>query len=58
MGNLLPPAGARVPHHPRHATLAAMGRPHAIALEKDLGQTQIVGQGMLGEPAWYWPDQA
>ena len=31
---------------------------HAIALEKDLGQTQIVGQGMLDEPAWYWPDQA
>ena len=31
---------------------------HAIALEKDLGQTQVVGQGMLDEPAWYWPDQA
>jgi predicted ATPase len=30
---------------------------HAIALEKNLGQTQIVGQGMLDAPAWHWPDQ-
>jgi predicted ATPase len=25
-------------------------------LEKTLGQTGIVGQRMLDEPAWYWPD--
>jgi predicted ATPase len=31
---------------------------HSIALEKELGQTQIVGQGMLDEPVWNWPDEA
>ena len=53
MGSLLLPAGARAPYHPRLATLADLGRLpcHAIALENDLGQTQIVGQGMLDEPA-------
>lgn len=30
---------------------------HAIHLEKDLGQTRIVGQGMLDEPAWHWPER-
>lgn len=29
---------------------------NAIALEKVLGQTGIVGQGMLDAPAWHWPD--
>lgn len=29
---------------------------NAIVLEKNLGQTGIVGQGMLDEPAWHWPD--
>ncbi len=29
---------------------------HSIELEKELGQTIIHGQGMLDEPAWYWPD--
>lgn len=29
---------------------------NCIVLEKTLGQTGIVGQRMLGEPAWYWPD--
>lgn len=29
---------------------------NCIVLEKTLGQTGIVGQGMLDEPAWYWPD--
>ncbi len=28
---------------------------HAIELEKNLGQTEIQGQGMLDEPLWYWP---
>lgn len=28
---------------------------HLIALEKVLGQTEVVGQGMLDEPPWHWP---
>jgi predicted ATPase len=27
-----------------------------IVLEKNLGQTGIVGQGTLDQPAWHWPD--
>jgi predicted ATPase len=29
---------------------------NSIVLEKTLGQTEIVGQGMLDQPAWHWPD--
>jgi predicted ATPase len=29
---------------------------NCIVLEKNLGQTGIVGQGTLDEPAWHWPD--
>lgn len=29
---------------------------NCIVLEKHLGQTGIVGQRVLDEPAWYWPD--
>jgi predicted ATPase len=29
---------------------------NCIVLEKDLGQTGIVGQGILDAPAWSWPD--
>ena len=29
----------------------------SLRLEKDLGQTNIVDQGLLDEPAWVWPDQ-
>lgn len=29
---------------------------NSIVLEKVLGETQIVGQGMLDEPAWHWPE--
>ncbi|MCE4056074.1 AAA family ATPase [Pseudomonas sp. Au-Pse12] len=29
---------------------------NCIVLEKELGQTGIVGQRPLDEPAWYWPD--
>jgi predicted ATPase len=29
---------------------------HSIELEKDFGQTRMVGQGMLDAPAWRWPD--
>jgi len=30
---------------------------HAIELEKNMGQTQVMGQGMLEEPAWHWPEK-
>jgi len=29
---------------------------HAIELDKQLGQTEILGQQLLDRPAWYWPD--
>lgn len=28
-----------------------------VRLYKDLGQTLLVGQGMLDEPPWTWPDK-
>lgn len=28
---------------------------HSIALEKELSQTRISGQGLLDTPAWHWP---
>jgi predicted ATPase len=31
---------------------------NSIALEKSLGQTQIIGQGLLNAPSWHWPDKA
>ncbi|RMM49458.1 AAA family ATPase [Pseudomonas corrugata] len=37
-------------------TLQQDGDCNCIVLEKDLGQTGIVGQGMLDAPAWNWPD--
>jgi len=30
---------------------------NSVQLDKSLGQTQIVGQGMLDQPSWHWPDQ-
>jgi len=30
---------------------------NTIRLTKELGQTSIVGQGMLDEPAWHWADK-
>jgi len=29
---------------------------HAIELDKQFGQTEILGQQLLDRPAWYWPD--
>ncbi|TSD79658.1 AAA family ATPase [Pseudomonas sp. KBS0710] len=29
---------------------------NSIVLEKVMGQTQIVGQGILDAPAWHWPE--
>ncbi|MDD1622760.1 MAG: AAA family ATPase [Methylococcaceae bacterium] len=31
---------------------------NALGLEKALGQTKVVDQGLLDEPAWIWPDKA
>ena len=31
---------------------------HSLELEKDLGQTMIVGQGILDQPQWHWPGAA
>jgi predicted ATPase len=31
---------------------------HSLQLEKSLGQTQVVGQGMLDKPSWHWPDKS
>jgi len=30
---------------------------NCIVLEKNLGQTEGVGQRLLDQPAWYWPDK-
>ncbi|MDO3381292.1 AAA family ATPase [Gilvimarinus algae] len=38
------------------AALEQSAHCHCIALEKSLGQTQVVDQGLLDEPAWHWPD--
>lgn len=29
---------------------------NSVQLEKTLGETEVVGQGMLDRPAWQWPD--
>lgn len=29
---------------------------HSICLQKELGETSVIGQGMLDEPHWVWPD--
>ena len=48
-----------VSHAPRLvAALEEDADCNSIHLEKTLGQTGVVGQGMLDEPAWYWPDQS
>ena len=30
---------------------------NCIVLEKNLGQTEVVGQRMLDQPVWHWPDK-
>ena len=30
---------------------------HSLALEKNLGQTQLIGQDLLNQPPWNWPDK-
>ncbi len=31
---------------------------HTIELEKRLGQTEVIGQDLLNQPPWHWPDKA
>jgi predicted ATPase len=31
---------------------------NSIQLEKSLGQTQVVDQGILDQPSWHWPDKS
>jgi len=47
-----------VSHAPRLiAALNQSDECNAIELEKNLGQTEILGQGLLDQPAWQWPDK-
>jgi predicted ATPase len=47
-----------VSHAPRLiAALENVSDCNTVALEKDLSQTRIIGQGQLDEPAWYWPER-
>jgi predicted ATPase len=39
------------------AALEASPDCNSILLDKELGQTRIVGQRMLDEPAWHWPER-
>ncbi|MCP3661124.1 MAG: AAA family ATPase [Gammaproteobacteria bacterium] len=39
------------------ATLEGTDDCNSVRLDKSLGQTQIVGQGMLDQPIWQWPDK-
>jgi predicted ATPase len=40
------------------ATLEGAEDCNSIHLEKHLGQTQVVGQGLLDKPMWQWPDKS
>lgn len=31
---------------------------NSLQLEKSLGQTQVVDQGILDQPSWHWPDKS
>jgi predicted ATPase len=39
------------------AALESAGNCNSICLDKELGQTVVVDQGMLDEPMWAWPDK-
>ena len=45
--------------HARRLIAALQQNPecNCIVLEKILGQTEVVGQRLLDQPAWYWPDK-
>jgi predicted ATPase len=37
------------------AALAEAPECQSIVLDKEIGETRIVGQGMLDQPPWDWP---
>lgn len=39
------------------AALESVPECHSLVLDKQLGQTTLIDQGMLDEPAWNWPDK-
>jgi predicted ATPase len=40
------------------AALEESPKCHSVNLDIELGETVILGQGMLDEPAWHWPDKS
>jgi predicted ATPase len=40
------------------AILEADAECNSIHLHKELGQTQVLGQSLLDQPAWHWPDKS
>ena len=47
-----------ISHAPRLiAALEQAPECNIVALEKQLSETGIVGQGTLDQPAWYWPER-
>lgn len=38
-------------------TLESASECNSLHLDKSLGQTQLLGQGMLDQPLWHWPDK-
>lgn len=67
--DLLPALGKLIIHASQHsqvwvvshasrliAALNAAPDCHGVELEKVLGQTEMMGQSMLDEPPWHWPD--
>jgi len=39
------------------AALQEAAECQTVRLDKELGQTQILGQGLLDQPSWHWPDK-
>jgi predicted ATPase len=39
------------------AALEATPHCHCVMLEKPMGETRVVGQGLLDAPAWHWPER-
>lgn len=40
------------------AALESSEECNSLRLEKIFGQTEVVGQGILDEPSWHWPDKS
>ena len=39
------------------AALESSDECNSVQLGKSLGQTEVMGQGMLDRPSWHWPDK-